>query len=137
MNNVDFFEHTADVGFRLQRPTRELLFADAARAMLGLIAPDSQFSAEISKSVSAQGDDDEQLFVNWLSELNVIFQTELFVPVEFESIEMMPDSITAQVKGGRVNPEKHNIELEIKAVTYHKLYVKQEDEWKAQVIFDI
>ena len=137
MKDIDFFEHTADVGFRLQRPTRELLFADAARGMFYLIAPDSEFSSEIRKSVSAQGDDDEQLFVNWLSELNVIFQTELFVPVEFDSIKMTADSISAQVSGERVNPEKHNIELEIKAVTYHKLYVKHENEWKAQVIFDI
>ena len=138
MKNFEFFEHTADVGLRLQRPTREQLFVDAARGMVELIAPNNDWHPKISKFVRAEGEDDEQLLVNWLSELNFLFQTELLVPVEFRSVKMTASEIRVELTADRVHPDVHNIELEVKAVTYHKISVKQEnDTWTAQVIFDI
>ncbi len=137
MKNIDIFEHTADVGIRLSRPTREVLFRDAALGMFSIIAPDNVFQPHFDYTVQVSGADNEELLVNWLSELNFYFQTEQYVPVEMD-FDMTAQKLVARVRGDRVDQNKHNVEIEIKAVTYHKIFVRQEDGlWKAQVIFDI
>lgn len=137
MKNIDIFEHTADVGIRLSRRTREVLFRDAALGMFHIIAPDNVFQTHLDYTVKVTGADNDELLVNWLSELNFYFQTEQYVPVEMD-IDMTAHQLDARVKGERVDHNKHNVEIEIKAVTYHKIFVKQEDGlWQAQVIFDI
>ena len=122
MKNIEIFEHTADVGIRLSRSTREELFQDAALAMFHIIAPENAFRSRIKYSVTVDGADDEELMVNWLSDLNYYFQTEQYVPVEIK-LDMIQDKLNADIKGDIVNRNKHNIETEIKAVTYHNLQV--------------
>jgi SHS2 domain-containing protein len=137
LKNIDIFEHTADVGLRLERPSREQLFRDAAMGMFYIIAPDNLFEPTIEFTVTVDGADDEELMVSWLSELNFYFQTKQYVPVEMD-IDIIDNHLVAQIKCDKVDRQRHNIEIEIKAVTFHKIYVKPEkDMWTAQVIFDI
>lgn len=137
MNKFEIIDHTADVGIRLWRDTREKLFHDAALAMFSIMAPESVFEAGRVIRVRVEGDDDGQLMVNWLSELNFLFQTRQFVPVEI-LVEMTTNALQAMLSGDTVDPQKHSIATEIKAITYHCLEVrKEQDGWKAQVLFDI
>lgn len=137
MQDIEIFEHTADVGIRLSRSTRDELFRDAALGMLHIIAPDTDFRPHIDYTVQVTGADNEELLVNWLSELNFYFQTEQYVPVEME-FDMTAQKLVARIKGDRVDQNEHTVEIEIKAVTYHKIFVTHENGiWKAQVIFDI
>jgi SHS2 domain-containing protein len=137
MNDFEIFDHTADVGIRLRRNTREELFRDAALAMFSIMAPESAFDARLTQKVRVEGDDDEQLMVNWLSELNFLFQTRQFLPVEI-FMEMTAHDLQATLKGDTVDPQKHIIVTEIKAITYHCLEVKKErGGWKAQILFDV
>jgi SHS2 domain-containing protein len=137
MNDFEIFDHTADVGIRLHRNTREELFRDAALAMFSIMAPENAFEARLTQKVRVEGDDDEQLMVNWLSELNFLFQTRQFVPVEI-FVEMSVNALQATVKGDTVDPQKHIIATEIKAITYHCLEVEKDPNgWKAQILFDI
>lgn len=90
------------------------------------------------RSVEAAGDDLEQLLVNWLSELNFLFQTEPFLLAEVISMQIDGLSVRAEIAGESRALREHEIGTEIKAVTYHKIYVRQTaDGWEAQVIFDI
>jgi SHS2 domain-containing protein len=137
MNEFEIFDHTADIGIRLRRNTREELFRDAALAMFSIMAPESEFEARIDQKVYVAGDDDEQLMVNWLSELNFLFQTRQFVPVDI-LVEMTANALEATLTGDTVDPQKHAIVTEIKAVTYHRLeVVTEENGWRAQILFDI
>lgn len=136
MKNIEIFEHTADTGIRLSRPTRETLFRDSAFGMFHIIAPGNIFHPKIEYSVAVDGADDEELMVNWLSELNFYFQTEQYVPVEI-NIQFDKDKVIAHIKGDVLKQSIHTVETEIKAVTYHKIYVKQNNKWHTQVIFDI
>ena len=137
MENIEIFEHTADVGIRLKRPSREELFHDAAMGMFYIIAPENKFLPHIEYSITVVGADDEELMVNWLSELNFYFQTVLYVPVEIK-LEVFDHRLDAHIYGDVIDQTTHNVEIEIKAVTYHKIYVRREhDLWAAQIIFDI
>jgi SHS2 domain-containing protein len=136
-HDIEFFDHTADIGFRLQRPSKRELFRDAALAMFHIIEPDTNYRDLVDYEITIENDDLEELMVNWLSDLNFYFQIEGYVPLNIRLI-FAEHGLTALIQGYAVNRSVHNSEIEIKAVTYHKIYVKQEaDMWKMQIIFDI
>lgn len=106
--------------------------------MFCIICPTCSAASTVHHLVEAQGDDLEQLLVNWLSELNFIFQTEPFLLAEVVSIQLDGLTIRAEIAGESRALREHEIGTEIKAVTYHKIHVSQKAaDWEAQVIFDI
>ncbi|RLD12480.1 archease [candidate division KSB1 bacterium] len=135
--DFEVFEHTADVGLRLARATLAELFRDAAFAMFCIMAPGCELKSRLVKHIRVQADDLEELLVSWLSELNFLFQTELFAPAEV-NLKIDNNDLFATVAGEIIDPLQHRIELEIKAITYHKILVANKNGlWRAQVIFDI
>ena len=137
MNEFEIFEHTADIGLRLVRPTLAELFRDAAFGMFQVMAPDNHFQPREQKLIVLRAGDLEELLVNWLSELNFYFQTEQFVPAEID-MQVEGKMLRAEVRGEFFDPAVHVVEIEIKAVTFYKIAVKREQAgWRAQVIFDI
>jgi len=138
-NTIEILDHTADIGLRLRRPTLEALFVDAALAMFHqIIAPAAHFEANAEEQISLQAADLEQLFVAWLSEVNFLFQTRLFVPVAIHLSFIAENEILAHMSGECIKLEKHEIVAEIKGVTFCMLNIQQEkDGWMAQVIFDV
>ncbi|MDZ7370569.1 MAG: archease [candidate division KSB1 bacterium] len=139
MKEVDFeiIDHTADIGIRLMRPTREALFAEAALAMFRLVVPEGDLRPIRRRVVTVVGEDDGQLMVNWLSKLNFLFQTRGFIPVEID-LQIEDGRLRAEIKGDRFDPKRHQASLEIKAVTYHNLIVEKTKEgYSAQILFDV
>lgn len=137
MENIEFFDHTADIGIRLSRPSLKELFRDAALAMFELIAPNNKFRPILSYKISVDGKNLEELMVNWLSEINFYFQVNGYVPVYIDVV-IHSTHVTAQIQGDIIDRSVHNVEVEIKAVTFHKIDVRRADNMcKAQVIFDI
>ena len=138
MKNVTFLDHTADTGILVQADSLESLFSTAANAMFHIICPRKSQNQNEEYTISMTAPDTEQLLVNWLSELNFLFQTEQFLLSDIPEIEIENLSLKARICGEKINSGVHDIEVEIKAVTYHKLYIKKEDNnWKARIIFDI
>ncbi|MFQ5751250.1 MAG: archease, partial [bacterium] len=57
---------------------------------------------------------------------------------EFEIVNISNTKITSRIKGEKIDEARHEIYTEVKAVTYHDLYIKQIAQgWEAQVIFDL
>ncbi len=131
-------EHTADVGYRLFAPTLAELFAVAGRALFDAITELDSIQPQFERKVAVEAGDIEALLVAWLSELNYRCITDLELYSEFAIEEISPNAVRATVRGERIDPGRHVIQTEIKAVTYHELYVRQtENGWEAQVIFDV
>jgi len=131
-------DHTADLGIKVFGATLAELFENAAFGLFDIISnlekvnPNSEFSVEV------QATDREALLVNWLSELNYLFLTRKELFKCFQVNEINDEHLTATVQGEKLNLDRHEIYTEVKAVTYHKLYVKESDRgWEAQVIFDL
>ena len=131
-------DHTADLGIKVFGDTLAELFENAAFGLFDNIAnlenvnPDSEFSVEV------QATDREALLVNWLSELNYLFLTRKELFKCFQVNKINDDYLTATVHGEQLDIDRHEIYTEVKAVTYHKLYVKETVQgWEAQVIFDL
>lgn len=131
-------EHTADVGYRLYAPTLAELFAVAGRALFDAITELDSIQPQFERKIEAEAGDVEALLVAWLSELNYRCITELEVYGEFAIEEISPNAVRATVRGEKIDPARHLIQTEIKAVTYHELYVREtENGWEAQAIFDV
>ena len=134
----EYFDHTADVGIRVRAADLPELFADAGRALFGLIVEnldDVRDVEEIDVRVAgAVGDD---LLFDWLSELLQVFEMTGLVLCRFE-VEMAGEEITARAWGEQLNVERHRLGHEVKAVTYHLLKLEQTaDGWVGEAVVDL
>ena len=132
------FAHTADLGLRVRADSREALFQDAARglfSMLVLNLDDVQPIEEVQFELAA--DDVEYQLFDWLTELLYRFDTEHLLLADFD-VRFDQGQLSATCRGERSDPVRHQMDHEVKAITYHGLTVTQADDgWQAEVIVDI
>ena len=114
------------------------LFIVAGLALFDAITDLSSVRVKKIKRIKVTAPDREALLVNWLSELNFYCITGLEVFNKFEIDSVSETHLSALVGGEKIDLKRHEIKTEIKAITYHGLYVRQQPEgWSAQVIFDV
>ncbi len=131
-------DHTADVGYRLHAATLPELFIVAARALFDAITDLETVRPAFARTIHASAGDVEALLVAWLAELNFCCLHGLEVFSQFEIKRFSPTALSALARGEKIDPLRHEIKTEIKAVTYHGLYVRETAAgWEAQVIFDV
>jgi SHS2 domain-containing protein len=132
------FDHTADVGLRIRAADLNELFADAGRALFSVMVAnldDVRPAEEISLSVT--GDETDALLRDWLAELLYTFHVRGLILARFD-VAVRPDGLTARAWGEPMDPTRHHMDAEVKAVTWHGLKVqRQGDGWLAEVIVDI
>ncbi len=136
MDDCGFEElsHTAEVGMRVRAPTRESLFACAARGLFA-IAGIEPAEERVSRAIVIESIDAESLLVDWLSELLYLYETtgEVYDQITIDS--WTPERLAATLRGGRATAPPAR---SIKAVTYYGLRLEAvADGWLAEVYFDI
>ncbi|PIE34948.1 protein archease [candidate division KSB3 bacterium] len=131
-------EHTADVGVDVYGSSFEELLQHAGYALFDTIVDASTIQPAIERTVRISGTDEESLLMNWLRELLYLFSVEQEVYTEFVIQSSHAFQVTAVLKGEALDCERHRFETELKAVTYHQFsVVKEGEQWKARVIFDV
>lgn len=134
----EVFDHTADVGLRIWAQDRSSLFVEAARGLFSLVVlnPDAVQAVE-RRSYEIAGEQDEYLLFDWLSELLYTWETEHLLLSEFH-VELGRGGLRATGCGERIDRSRHELDHEVKAITYHGLKVEPSgDGWLAEVIVDI
>lgn len=132
-------EHTADEGIVVSAPDRPTLYARAAEGMFRLLLDVDAVAVSSTLPVVVSADDREMLMANWLSELNFLHQSQGLAFSRFE-IESVDDTrLSARVGGEPLDPGRHRLRTEIKAVTLHRLHVAPAAAggWEATVLFDL
>jgi SHS2 domain-containing protein len=135
----EVFEHTADLGIRVRAPDRETLLAEAARALFSLLVVNLEAVRPVQERqiVLERQDDDSLLLFDWLSELLYRFETEHILLGEF-AVRLADPGLHAVCRGEPVDRARHELDHEVKAITYHGLTVRAEPAgWLAEVIVDI
>jgi SHS2 domain-containing protein len=140
MGVFEVFEHTADVGLRVQAASLAELFVEAARGAFALVIenPDA-IEPRQAIAIDLAAEDLEGLFVDWLRELIYRFETEHLLLCEFH-LQLADENrrLHAECRGEPADWSRHLPDNELKAVTYHGLRVEQTARgWEAEVIFDI
>lgn len=138
MAPFEYFDHTADMGLRVEAKDLSQLFTDSALGMFNLIVPVEQFKAEDALDVLLEAPNVEELLWKWLRELHYLFSTQKLVCKKFEFKELNEKMVWATCWGEYFDPKKHSSEREVKAVTHHRFSVSRNGSvWRAEVIFDI
>jgi SHS2 domain-containing protein len=134
----EFFEHTADLGLRVRAGDLDTLFAEAARALFAAIVDNLDAVQPLQQvEVRQAGTDREYLLFDWLRVLLYRFDAEHLVFGRFE-VHVTADGLTGRAWGEPLDPARHELAHEVKAITYHGLRVEQTaDGWLAEVIVDI
>ena len=138
MRAYEIIDHTADIGVVVRGASLEELFANAAYAFFDLQVGLERVGTAESREVVVEGDDLEQLMVRWLQQLLVLLEVEELVVSEFNIEQADESGVRACVRGETLDPRRHELKGEIKAVTYHELEVEETTQgWQAQIIFDV
>ncbi len=134
----ELFDHTADLGLRVEAPDLPSLFREAAEGLFSVIVaqiPRRAPAREVRIRVEAQRTD--YLFVDWLHELLYLFETERLLLDGFD-VEIHGTRLAATARAWIVDEARDSLLHEVKAVTYHRLRVEQTERgWLAEVILDI
>lgn len=128
---------TADIAFEVENENLNQLFIEAAQALFEVMADLSTIEPKVEKVVELSAGSTDKLLFNWLSELVFLKDRDYFLFSKFK-VEINQNELKARIKGENINPQKHKLIVDVKAVTYHSFYLKQENGlWKAQVVLDI
>ena len=131
-------DHTGDLGMLVFGAGLHELFAHAAWGLFDLMTDAERIESRISRGLTVEAIDLEDLMVRWLGELLYAYDTDRFLTVSavFQTLE--PTRLRATLRGEPFDAARHPIDTEIKAVTYHQIAVERLDTgWQARVIFDI
>ena len=131
------FEHTADLGLRIRAADLPELFAEAARGLFAVIVSDCrQIRPEQPMTFELEADRHDDLLRDWLGELLYTFHAEHLLLTRFH-VSLDGTHLTATAGGEPIDAARHEIDVELKAVTYHGLKVEPNDDgWLAEVIID-
>lgn len=134
----EIFEHTADLGIHVEADDLNALFAEAGRGLFSVIVEDLDgVRALEGVEFKIQGTEPAFLLVDFLGELLFTFESSGLLLSEF-SVGIDDKGLAATASGEPFDASRHQLEHEVKAITYHGLCVERTDNrFAAQVILDI
>jgi SHS2 domain-containing protein len=140
----EFFDVTADVGYRAYGKSLDNAFENAAVAMFEVITDTSKVIPKIEKIIQLEAEDKYAILYDWLSELLFLHDSEFMVFSKFNveiHIEVEEGKkkyiLKASVFGEEFDPNRHERRSEVKAVTFHMMDIKFDNTFILQVILDI
>jgi SHS2 domain-containing protein len=134
----EILEHPADVGFRAHGATLGELFANAALAVLSIAGDLEAIKERDRREIEATGSDTESLLFAWLAEIVAVADADRLVLRRVEVTSIEEGRVTGIVYGEHYDHNRHRAGTAIKAVTYHKFFVKQSPiDWIAEVFLDL
>jgi protein archease len=131
-------EHTADIGIEVEADTLAELFAGAAEGMFSLIVAPGVGSQHLSRHLTLEANDLEELMFTWLNELLYLLDAQGLLLSRFEIARVEPSFLDATVSGESFDEGRHRLMEEIKAATYHQMTVEHRGgKWFSRIIFDV
>ncbi len=138
MGRIECMDHTADVGLHITAVSWEELLQTAAAVLCAVMVDPAHVEARFVKRFQIIGDSRSDILVEWLRELLFEFDAHGFIGAESRISAVHQQGFTAEVRGDELDPERHRLRNETKAVTYRALDVEQtEHGWTATVILDV
>ena len=121
------FDHTADIGLRARAADLDGLFAEAARALFSVIV----------ENFDQVQPHEEVSIADWLSELLCVLDMRHILLCQF-NVSVSDSGLAATARGEPIDPARHRLDTEVKAITYHGLKVERSGGgWLAEIIVDL
>ena len=133
----DYFDVTADIGFYAYGDSLEEAYENAGLAMFNVITDIKKVKKQESREFEIVSEDLVSLLYDYLEELLFLQDTEFLFFSDFKvNIEKIVDEnssslenykLTCSAYGEEINWDVHTHKSEVKAITFHKMCVKEED----------
>ena len=140
MKKYKFFDHTADVLFEAYGNNLSELFENAALASQETQADLKNIKQKIIKKINLKNESIEMLLFDFLQELIYLKDKDklLFSKFKVDIKKNKEYTLKAEALGEKINMKKHELKVDVKAVTLHNYYVKKiKNKWKTRIILDI
>jgi SHS2 domain-containing protein len=132
----------ADIAFRVRGKDPEKLFAAGASALASIMLQNPEAIVP-SKYIAfnCESPDLDLLYFDFLSEF-IFYKDSKKLLLRPERVDIKQSNngyyLTCRAKGDMIDRNRHNFNVDIKAVTMHHLKVEQKnDEWTATVVLDV
>jgi SHS2 domain-containing protein len=134
----ELYSHPSDIGVRGLGATREEAFAQAALALTSVITDLGKVQPKTAVDIECKEQDDDLLFLCWLSTLLYEMDTRRMLFSRFE-VKAIEGGIRARAWGEPVEVARHEPAVEVKAATYADLKAERQSDgtWIAQCIVDV
>ena len=137
MKNYEYFDETADIGFKAYGESLNEAFENAGLAIFNIISDTSNVEPKKEISFKIRSEDEISLLYDFLEELLFYHEIEFMLFSEFhvEIDDML--QLRATIMGEAIDWDRHERKTEIKAITYHKMDVRKTDIFEVQAIVDL
>ena len=135
-----FFEDVsiADVAFEATGKTMEEMFESAALAVTNTMVKDlKSVKPKVKRTIKIKAENIESLLFNFLQEIIFLKDAKQLLLSKFKIKIIGEKSLQAIVWGEKLDMKKHELLVDVKAVTMHKFEVRHDKKWVAKVILDI
>ena len=136
MLKYEFVEHTADLTFKAYGRDLNQLFENAAEALESTLIMLESVALSATTIIQMSSNSCEDLLYDWLAELLVTFEVNRFA-VKKCIVNITGLSLSAVCWGERIDPNKHTLNTEVKAVTYHNLQIKKNKVYHIEITLDV
>lgn len=139
MKGFRFLPHsvTSDIAFEATGRSLKELFENSARATFSVMADLAKVKPKIKSIVKMKAPSLEDLLFNFLNELIFIKDRDGMLFSKF-NVTIKDANLAVSVFGEKIDPEKHDLGVDVKAVTKHDFsMVKKSGIYKARVVLDI
>lgn len=137
MKNFEYFDVTADIGFKAYGKNLNEAFENAGLAIFNIISDTEDIDAVNEISFELHSEDEVSLLYDYLEELLFYHEVEFMLFSSFH-VEITDDlHLKAKIMGEAIDWDKHERKTEIKAITFHKMEVVKTDFVMLQAIVDL
>lgn len=131
----------ADVAFEATGKDTTELFTDAGIAVLATMVLDvASVEKGVVREINIEADSLEMLLFKFLEEIIFFKDAEnlFFSSLKISISTDTKYSLTGQLEGEKIDPKKHELLVDVKAVTFHRFEVKfAHEQWSAKVVLDV
>ncbi|HZD35780.1 MAG TPA: archease [Nitrososphaeraceae archaeon] len=125
-------EHSTDAFVQARGSDLDELFENCAKGLINIMFDIDKVENLQSLVITADSEDLENLLYDWLEkvllkiliEQIVLSKFSLEISEEISTVTQKKYVLRALVGGEKVNYDKHNYKIEIKAITYHELKIQ-------------
>ncbi len=137
-----YIDSIADVAFEASGATRKELFRACWDAAVNVMVGDLRtIEGRAEREIILEDSSVELLLFDFLQEMIYLKDAEqlllLIDTLELQSMQER-ETLHATAKGERIDPRKHELIVDVKAVTFHRFKVdRRSDGWHATVVLDV
>jgi len=125
-----FLPHTADIKVEAWGSDLEEAFINAGKAFTDIIVNLNKVGSNIKKRILVEGEDLEELLYNFIEKLILSLDLDNLVFNDYKISIDKKDGFKMNIEayGDIIDPDKHGYKVYVKAITYHEMEIKKEDD---------